>query len=706
MKRVLLALTLSVSLSGLVQAEDPVEFADPKLKAAVEGELWISDPTPTDMLGLTTLNASWEGIIDLTGLGYATNLQILRVNNNEISDISVVAVLLNLTTLDFHDNNVGDISVVSGLRYLSELVIRGNRVVDLSPVAGLTDLRFLYASFNEISNLAPLAGLTKLLFLNLEGNQISDQSPLFGLDDLHTLMLRDNQIGDVSPLAGPSHLQVLDLHGNHISDISPLAGSSTLRTIHLSQNQVSDISPLAGLANLSFVILSDNQIHDISALSGLTSLGHLDLRDNPLNQEAYDLYLPQIIANNPGLWLAHDGGSSVCQLSVSSTAGGSVIAPGEGTFTYDSGATVLLKARADPHFVFSYWSGTYSTSQNPMAITMTHDYQIRAHFATAQAMIYVDDDAFADPGPGNTNISDPQEDGTAEHPLDSIQEAIEAAEDGVSVLVRPGTYFENIDFLGKRIQLLGIDANDPGGASYPVIDGAGAGPVVTFARGEDPNCVLRGFIITGGAGRHAGAIVCSGSSPTIMNCLIAGNRATGLNAATVYCTDSNAVLVNCTIADNDSRPLGASVCLIGSDVVVANSILWGNTAGQILKDHISKPSISYCDVAGGWPGAGNIDSDPLFVRRGYWANARDPYVVVEPEDPDAVWIDGDYHIQSQAGRWHPQTRTWVRDLATSPCIDAGDPGSPVGEEPLPNGDIVNIGAYGGTAEAGKSRFNF
>ncbi len=41
---------------------------------------------------------------------------------------------------------------------------------------------------------------------------------------------------------------------------------------------------------------------------------------------------------------------------------------------------------------------------------------------------------------------------------------------------------------------------------------------------------------------------------------------------------------------------------------------------------------------------------------------------------------------------------------TSPCIDAGDPMSPIGHEPFPNGGIVNMGAYGGTAEASKSYF--
>jgi hypothetical protein len=44
----------------------------------------------------------------------------------------------------------------------------------------------------------------------------------------------------------------------------------------------------------------------------------------------------------------------------------------------------------------------------------------------------------------------------------------------------------------------------------------------------------------------------------------------------------------------------------------------------------------------------------------------------------------------------------MRDAVTSPCIDVGDPATPAGDEPQPNGGRINMGAYGGTAEASKS----
>jgi parallel beta-helix repeat protein len=61
---------------------------------------------------------------------------------------------------------------------------------------------------------------------------------------------------------------------------------------------------------------------------------------------------------------------------------------------------------------------------------------------------------------------------------------------------------------------------------------------------------------------------------------------------------------------------------------------------------------------------------------------------------------GDFHLRSQAGRYHPATDTWVVDTVTSPAIDRGT--GTVAGEPAPHGGRVNIGAYGNTPQASKS----
>jgi predicted outer membrane repeat protein len=111
----------------------------------------------------------------------------------------------------------------------------------------------------------------------------------------------------------------------------------------------------------------------------------------------------------------------------------------------------------------------------------------------------------------------------------------------------------------------------------------------------------------------------------------------------------------------------------------------------------------FCNIEGSdIEGIGNINVDPCFANPGYWAHADDPNIQVEPNDPNAIWIDGDYHLMSEFGRWDPGDSNWVYDNVTSPCIDAGDPTSQIGEEPMPHGGRLNIGAYGGTIEASLS----
>ena len=73
-----------MGISQIAVTEDPVYFADANLKVAVESALGITNPTPTDMLLLTTLSASARGIVDLTGIEYAANLTYLNLGRNVI----------------------------------------------------------------------------------------------------------------------------------------------------------------------------------------------------------------------------------------------------------------------------------------------------------------------------------------------------------------------------------------------------------------------------------------------------------------------------------------------------------------------------------------------------------------------------------------------------------------------------------------------
>jgi len=176
------------------------------------------------------------------------------------------------------------------------------------------------------------------------------------------------------------------------------------------------------------------------------------------------------------------------------------------------------------------------------------------------------------------------------------------------------------------------------------------------------NPIIERCIMANNYAEVGGGIACNeNSSPTIKNCTISGNL-TYQDGGGIYCgASSNPIITNSTIVGNETEEayVGGIACFGGS-----------------------APIITYSDIQGGWPGEGNIDVDPCF----------------------ADVASGDYHLKSQAGRWEPNEGRWVMDEVTSPCIDAGDPMSPIGLEPFPNGGIVNMGAYGGTVEASKSYF--
>ncbi len=162
----------------------------------------------------------------------------------------------------------------------------------------------------------------------------------------------------------------------------------------------------------------------------------------------------------------------------------------------------------------------------------------------------------------------------------------------------------------------------------------------------------------------------------IRNCIISGN--TALEGCGGIFSAGKVNLINCTVTGNRGLEYAGGISSEASELSIENCIIWGNEApvgAQIyLSDEFGscefyglcqKVKVAYSDVKGGpndvyiAPGntldwdLGNIDADPRFVARGYWADANDSNIIAEPNDPNAVWVDGDYHL-----------------MAGSPCIDA------------------------------------
>jgi hypothetical protein len=314
--------------------------------------------------------------------------------------------------------------------------------------------------------------------------------------------------------------------------------------------------------------------------------------------------------------------------------------------------------------------------------------------------LYVDDNALGDPGPNDLDVSDPNEDGSMDHPFDSIQEAIEDANDFDTIQVAPGRYYERINLMGKAIHLNGLDPIPANMTDLPIIDAIHLGTVITCNQNEDPNCLITGFVLTRGYGGLAGAIACIGSSPEINHCLMVGNRFTDPNGGVVYLKDSNSVFAHATIADNALVSSGAGLnggaglSLLNSQSVFKNSILWNNHPKEVQFRGLSALDLTYSTVSNGWPGEGNLSTDPLFASPGMWVDVNDSETFLAFADPNAIWLDGDYHLMSAAGRWNPVTDIWENDDVTSPAIQRS--------EYTRTGLRFNQGAYGRTSQASLS----
>jgi hypothetical protein len=282
---------------------------------------------------------------------------------------------------------------------------------------------------------------------------------------------------------------------------------------------------------------------------------------------------------------------------------------------------------------------------------------------------------------------------------ETIQPAIDEANDGDQIKVAAGTYYGAVNFKGKAVRLY-----SSGGPDVTTIDANGAYHVVRCISGEGPDTILEGFTITGGNANgtspdnRGGGMYCESSSPTVTGCTFSGNSAAD-GGGVCNSSSSSPTMTNCTFGDNSAQYDGGGIynknysnpkltnCIIsnnsasygggmcnhdnsnptisnctlsnnsannygggiinnsGSSPTVTNCILWYNLPDQINDWDFpgSSTTVTYSDVQGGWgdpngPNYTNIDANPSFM---------------DPHNSD------------------PNLRN-LRLKPDSPCIDAGD----------------------------------
>jgi parallel beta-helix repeat protein len=205
-----------------------------------------------------------------------------------------------------------------------------------------------------------------------------------------------------------------------------------------------------------------------------------------------------------------------------------------------------------------------------------------------------------------------------------IQDAIDASVNGDTVIVRPGTYQENIDFLGKAITVKGEK-----GALFTTIDGRQIGSVAVFMSGETATSVLKGFSIINGSGTShggtlcGGGIYCSASSPTVSNNTIAGS--TAYRGGGIFCFSSSPTISNNDVTGNWASDVGGGIsCQDQSSPPITGNTIAGNTAafgGGIDCGASSNPTIANNDIRG------NTASGSFVMGGGIYCDDSSPNIV-------------------------------------------------------------------------------
>jgi parallel beta-helix repeat protein/predicted outer membrane repeat protein len=165
----------------------------------------------------------------------------------------------------------------------------------------------------------------------------------------------------------------------------------------------------------------------------------------------------------------------------------------------------------------------------------------------------------------------------------TIQDAITAVSVGDTVIVRPGTYFETISFLGKDIIV-----KSEKGAAVTVIDAGQQSSCVKFENGETLSAILNGFTLTNGIGSPDHMSILSGggvfiwySSPQVSNNIITGNEAQTSRGGGIYVYESSAAkILNNTICDNRSFDCGGGIYTRRCSPLIKFNEIYGNTAGE------------------------------------------------------------------------------------------------------------------------------
>lgn len=329
----------------------------------------------------------------------------------------------------------------------------------------------------------------------------------------------------------------------------------------------------------------------------------------------------------------------------------------------------------------------------------------------------------------------------------TIQNAINSASNGDTILVATGTYFENLNLKGKNVILTSnyIYSNDFNDILNTVIDGGSpqhpdTASVILIVNGEDSTTAVNGFTLQNGKGTvwedehgpgnfytEGGAFLIQASSPTISNNLIINNEAineegsiTSAGGGAIRSGDGNPTIINNVIIHNEGL-YGGGIVLNYSGAKIYNNIIAFNSGGQdfgggglwilgspvadieIINNHILG---NYSYLTGGgirfWSTQATVKNCIIWNNRSMYSSPQ----IQGNADVTYSVVEGGYNGEGNLDVYPQFTEAQLYLNNNSPCIDAGneqDVYNDIEDDSNPEfalwpslGTLVNdMGAYGG-----------
>lgn len=218
---------------------------------------------------------------DLKILSRCTNLQILVLDYQQISDLTALADL-PLEYLSLTGNQISDLTALSGLKELQVLDLAENPVRSVEILAQLPALSDVTLEATGLTSLKLLEGNDTLQSLNVRGTWITDLSPLETCSKLSRLVLGELTSEAVQTLAGLTNLRELRLYSTPDVDLAHFVGFQKLESLDLYGSTISHPEALTRLPNLRLLNLGETGVKDLSFLTQLPAVTDVDLRGNVL----------------------------------------------------------------------------------------------------------------------------------------------------------------------------------------------------------------------------------------------------------------------------------------------------------------------------------------------------------------------------------------------------------------------------------------